>query len=80
MGLQSSQHIRPNGHTDSANLQPSLGSPGKAPAVGQDSGRDSGPVVAAPAHEHYTQAGHTPLRAERHLCGAGAHLRPKQRG
>lgn len=65
-------------HSACAHLQPSLGSPGEAQAVGQDSGRDSGPVVAAPAHEHYTQAGHMPLRAERHLRGAGAHLDPNR--
>ena len=72
--LQSSQYIGTETH-----LQPSLGSPGKAQPVGQDRGRDSGPVVAAPTHEHYTQTGHTPLRAEGHLRGAGDHLRPTQR-
>lgn len=67
------------GRGSSPHLQSSLGPPRKAQPVGQHSGCDSGPVVAAPAHKHDTQAGHTPLRAERHLCGTGAHLRCKQR-
>lgn len=79
-----SQYISPTVHTKqgcglSPHLQSSLGPPSKAQAVGQYSGCDSGPVVAAPAHKHDTQAGHTPLRAERHLCGAGARLHSKQK-
>lgn len=62
-----------------AHLQPGLGRPGQAQPVGQDGGRDSGPVVTAPAHQHHPQAGDTSLRAERHVCGAGAHLRSPNR-
>lgn len=77
--FQISRHTAEKCVCHSAHLQPGLGRPGQAQPVGQDGGRDSGPIVAAPAHQHHPQAGNTPLRAERHLCGAGAHLRSTNR-
>lgn len=60
----------------STHLQSSLGLPGETQLVGLYGCCDGGPVVAAPAHQHHTQPGHSPLSAECHLGGAGGHLFP----